>query len=208
VSHQIAAVTRLCQKALWLDHGQAKDFGQADLICSEYLANDSAASGKRDWTKGRRAPGNEWVTLVSVEARAGDKTADQVGINQPIEVHMDYEVLQAGKVMIPNIHLYAEDGTLIFIAHDWFSGWRARSRVVGKYKTRFNIPGNFFSEGRITVMVAVSTYVPFEVHFVEPDVIAFTVIEVESDHTSRGDFVGHLPGIVRPLIATQTDILT
>jgi lipopolysaccharide transport system ATP-binding protein len=209
VSHQIMAVTRLCKKALWLNDGKPKAYGHADLICSEYLANGSSASAKRAWISGdRRAPGNEWVRLLKVEAYIEDKSADQVCIDQPIEIHMDYQVLRDGKVLIPNIHLFAEDGTLIFVAHDWFSGWRTRPKPLGKYKTKFKIPGNLFSEGRITISVAITTYTPFEAHVAEADVIAFTVIEAESDNTARGDCVGHVPGIVRPLIATQTEIFS
>jgi lipopolysaccharide transport system ATP-binding protein len=207
VSHQIAAITRLCKKVLWLDGGKAKDYGPADLICSEYLANGSSASAKREWKNGERAPGNEWVRLINVEARAEGKVADQLGINQPVEIRMDYEVLREGKVLIPNIHLFAEDGTLIFIAHDWYSGWRTRPKPLGKYKTKFNIPGNFFSEGRITIKVVISTYRPFEVHFVEPDAIAFTVVESDSGDRARGDYAGPLPGVVRPLIATRTEVI-
>ncbi len=207
VSHQIAAVTRLCNNVLWLDRGRFKNHGRADLICSEYLANGSMASAKREWENGERAPGNEWVRLAGVEAQIAGESADQVSIDQPIEIHVDYHVLQAGKVLIPNIHLFAEDGTLIFISHDWHSGWRTRPKAPGKYRTNFNIPGNFFSEGRITVKIAISTYMPFEVHFDEPDVIAFTVVESESKQTSRGDYTGHLPGIIRPLIETRTEII-
>ncbi len=155
-----------------------------------------------------RAPGNEWVRLLNVEARAEGKAADQVVINQPVEIQVDYEVLREGKVLIPNVHFFAEDGTLIFISHDWYSGWRTRPRSTGKYRTRFTVPGNFFGEGRITVKVAIATYLPFHVHFEEPDVIAFTVIDAGPDNTSRGDYAGPLPGIVRPLIAAHTDIVS
>jgi len=208
VSHQIAAVTRLCRNVLWLDGGRPKEYGRADLICSHYLANGSSTSAKREWMNGSPAPGNEWVRLRNVDVRVNGEIDSQVNIDQPVEIHVDYEVLREGKVLIPNIHLFAEDGTLIFIAHDWHSGWRTRPKSPGRYKTIFTIPGNFFSEGRITVKVATSTYQPFEVHFEESDAVAFTVVESAKNETSRGDFAGHLPGIVRPLIATQTEIVS
>jgi len=208
VSHQISAVTRICKKALWLDGGKAKDYGDADLICSKYLANGSSVSAKREWKNGERAPGNEWVRLVNVEARSDGKVAEQLFINQPVEIHVNYEVLREGKVLIPNIHLFADDGTLIFIAHDWYSGWRTRPKQLGKYRTIFCVPGNFFSEGRIAIKIVISTYTPFEVHFEELDVIAFNVVEAESGNVSRGDYAGHIPGVVRPLIESQTNLVS
>ena len=208
VSHQIASVTRLCQSALWLDGGEIREHGQSDLICSRYTANGSGAAARREWGVNSRAPGNEWVRLECVEALASGKPADSVAITTPVDICLNYRVLKGGKVLIPNIHLYAEDGTLIFISHDWYSGWRAKPKPPGQYRTTFTVPGNFFSEGRVTVKVAMGTYQPFEVHFEEPDTVAFTVVDAEEGETSRGDYAGHLPGIVRPLITTQTEIVS
>lgn len=204
VSHQIAAVTRLCQKALWLDAGKVENYGPVDLTCSKYLASGSLATARRIWKEGDNAPGNEWVRLECAEAHVNGEPADHVDIQSAVDIRVTYRVLKSGKVLIPNVHFYADDGTLIFISHDWYSGWRTKPKPSGQYQTTFTVPKNFFSEGRITVKIAISTYQPFEVHFVEPEALAFTVVEAASGETSRGDFAGHLPGIIRPLIVSQT----
>lgn len=36
VSHDINTIKNICTKALWLDHGQIKDFGSAKVLCEEY----------------------------------------------------------------------------------------------------------------------------------------------------------------------------
>ena len=207
VSHNLAAVSRLCKSVVWMDRGTIKDIGEADLICSRYLANDSIASSFRKWGEGERAPGNEWVRLREVSATTKGKPADQLPISSSVDITLVYEVMSEGKILVPNIHVYGDDGTLIFISHDWFSGWRSTPRSLGVYQTTFTIPPHFFGEGRITIKVAIGTYAPFEVHLNEADVIAFTVVEGDSDQASRGDYAGHLPGVVRPLLATKTEIL-
>ena len=207
VSHQIASITRLCQKVLWMDCGKSLELGSAEEVCSHYLANGSDAACFRSWGSGEKTPGNEWVQLESMDAMANGEPAENMAINSEVAVGMNYRVLKEGKVLIPNVHFYADDGTLIFISHDWYSGWREKPKPPGQYRTTFTVPENFFGEGRITVKAAMSTYQPFEVHFVESDALAFTVIEAEMGESSRGDFAGHLPGVVRPLIKTQTDIL-
>lgn len=207
VSHQIAAVTRLCQSGLWMDGGEIREHGRSDLVCSHYLTNGSGVGTRREWGREDRAPGNEWVRLECVEALADGKPASPVDIKSPVDISLVYRALKGGKVLIPNIHLYADDGTLIFISHDWHSGWRTKPKPAGTYRTTFTVPGNFFSEGRITVKVAISTYQPFEVHFEEPDAVAFTVVEAVEGETSRGDYAGHLPGIVRPAIDSITERL-
>lgn len=36
VSHSLAQIRRLCNKVLWLDHGQQVAFGEAKAVCDEY----------------------------------------------------------------------------------------------------------------------------------------------------------------------------
>jgi len=207
VSHQIASVTRLCRSALWLHDGRILDYGQSDAICARYLANGSTMCSRRAWDASGRAPGNGWVRLECVEALTGGRPAEGVDIKSPVDICIHYRVLKGGKVLIPNIHLFADDGTLIFISHDWHSGWRTKTKPPGQYRTTFTVPGNFFNAGRISVKVAMGTYQPFEAHFEESDVIAFTVMDTPEGETSRGDYTGHLPGAVRPLIASKTELI-
>jgi len=207
VSHQIPAVTRLCQSALWLDQGRIQEIGQSDRTCSHYLANGAGAAARREWDATRPAPGNEWVRLECVEALADGKPADSLEITCPLKICVHYRVLKPGKVLIPNIHLYGEDGTLLFILHDWHSGWRSKPKSTGRYRTIFTVPSNFFSEGRVTVKVIISTYQPFQVHLEEPDAIAFSVVESNEGITSRGDYAGHIPGAVRPLFESHTEMI-
>ncbi|HTA31707.1 MAG TPA: ABC transporter ATP-binding protein [Candidatus Cybelea sp.] len=205
VSHQIMAVTRLCQSALWLDRGRVQEFGPAHHICSRYLANGSEALARRQWDASGPGPGNEWVRLECVEALADGKPADNVDIKSPLHLCLNYRVLKGGKVLIPNVHLFSDVGTLIFILHDWHSGWRTKAKPPGLYRTVFTVPGNVFSEGRITMKVVISTYQPYEVHFEQPDAIGFTVVEATEGLTARGDYTGHIPGAVRPLFESRTE---
>jgi lipopolysaccharide transport system ATP-binding protein len=148
------------------------------------------------------------VRLECVEALADGQPADNIDIKSAVDISVSCRVLKDGKVLIPNVHFYTDDGTLLFISHDWYSGWRTKPKPPGQYRTTFMVPGNFFSEGRVTVKVAISTYQPFEVHLEEPDAVAFTIVEACAGDTSRGDYAGHLPGMVRPLIAARTEMLT
>jgi lipopolysaccharide transport system ATP-binding protein len=206
VSHHIASITRLCQRAVWLDGGHIHESGQADVVCARYLAIGSNTASRREWNPDNRAPGNEWVRLESVEALADCKPAESIDIQSPVEIRVCYRVLRSGKVLLPNIHFYADDGTLLFISVDWYSGWRAKPKDSGRYSTVFTVPGNFFNTGRIGIRVGIGTYRPSEVHVDEPDAISFAVVETAEGETSRGDFVGHLPGAIRPLIASRTEM--
>ncbi|MEY8232643.1 ABC transporter ATP-binding protein [Oscillospiraceae bacterium 50-16] len=37
VSHSIEQVKQICKKALWLEHGEMRDFGEAERVCTAYV---------------------------------------------------------------------------------------------------------------------------------------------------------------------------
>ncbi|MCV4776717.1 hypothetical protein OFM21_28465, partial [Escherichia coli] len=82
------------------------------------------------------------------------KTISAADIRRLGFIEMTYRVLAGGKVLVPNLHFFNEQGICIFISPDWFSGWRDRPRETGIYVSRVKIPGNFLSEGWIYVGAA------------------------------------------------------
>ena len=56
------------------------------------------------------------------------------------------------------------------------------------------------SEGVIVVGVALVTHDPFKVHFHEREAIAFNMIDEMENSPTRGEYVGSLPGVIRPLL--------
>ena len=57
---------------------------------------------------------------------------------------------------------------------------------------------------RLDWSAAVSTMDPTIVHFYEPDVVAFQVVDSLEGNSARGDYAGHMPGVVRPLLKWTT----
>ena len=60
VSHNTGWVTRLCDRALWLDHGRVREIGPAGDVCAHYLANLAEAPAGR---KSDAAPVRRWALL-------------------------------------------------------------------------------------------------------------------------------------------------
>lgn len=206
VSHDMQAVTRLCSRVIWLKNGAVFADGATNEVIGKYLHEQSQTGAKKFWENLETAPGNDITKLrrVRVCDRAG-KTVSTVDIRRPVGVEMTYEVFEAGKVFVPNAHFYNEQGACIFISHDWENEWRTRPRPRGTYQSTVWIPGNFLAEGTIFVTVAATTYEPFDIHFVERDVIAFNVADTAEGDSARGDFTGQMPGIVRPMLDWETE---
>lgn len=205
VSHNMSAVTRLCERAILLGDGRIQNQGPVNEVVGSYVASALSCSALRAWPNGENAPGDEIVRLHQVRIRdQKGTTCDTIDIRQPVGVEMDYEVLTPGHVLIPNFHFYNQDGTCAFILHDFNSGWRDRVREPGVYRSVAWIPGNFLAEGTLLVGGAVTTYMPLVVHFYKRDAVAFQVIDTLEGDSARGDFVGHLPGVVRPIVDWAT----
>ncbi|MGI8812616.1 MAG: ABC transporter ATP-binding protein [Pyrinomonadaceae bacterium] len=206
VSHDMSAITRLCERAIWLEHGRMRVDGEATDVVSAYLHEQSQTGSERSWTDPSSAPGNEVTRLrhVRVINEAG-VTQSSADIRKPVGVEMTYDVITDGKILVPNLHFYNEQGICIFISHDWDGGWRDRPRSSGTYKSTVWIPGNFLAEGTIFVTAAVSTYKPLTVHFVARDAVTFRIIDSLDGDSARGDYAGLLPGIVRPILHWETE---
>lgn len=205
VSHDMNAINRLCSRTIWLKNGTIEKDGETGEVVSQYLHEQSESGAEKSWENVKNPPGNEITKLLKVRVcDESGATSSAMDIRHPIGIEMTYEVLQEGKILVPNFHFYNEQGICAFVAHDWNEPWRTKSRPRGIYTTTAWIPGNFLAEGHIFVTVAVSTYEPLIVHFVERDAITFNVVDSPDGDSARGDFAGHLPGVVRPILDWKT----
>ena len=205
VSHNMTAVTRLCERAILLDGGRVLADGPSHEIVGSYLRSGLGTIARREWDDVESAPGNSIARLrgVSVRTEAGE-ISQAMDIRRPIRIEMTFDVLEAGHLLVPNFHFFDEQGTCIFIAGDHDSDWLRRPRPVGRFVSTAWIPGNFLAEGTIVVSAAVSTMDPVIVHYFERDAVAFQVIDSLDGDSARGDFAGPIPGVIRPLLNWTT----
>lgn len=205
VSHDMSAINRLCSRAIWLKNGGLEKDGETGEVVSAYLHEQSEKGAEKSWANAENAPGDEITRLRSVRVRdETGKTTSSMDIRRPIGIEMTYEVLETGKILVPNFHFYNEQGVCVFISHDWSEPWRSRPRPRGTYTSTAWIPGNFLAEGHFFVTVVVSTYKPLTVHFSERDAVTFSVVDSLDGDSARGDYAGLLPGIVRPILEWET----
>lgn len=209
VSHAMAAVTRLCQRAILLEKGLMTKDGPAHQVVNEYLGQSWQAVSHYEWSV-ESAPTNGIVRLRQVRVRdEAGATADSVDIRSPFGIEITYDVSQPGSVFVPKIDLFNEEGAHIFAAHDVGSEWRQRHRVVGSYVSTAWIPGNFLSEGNMLIGVELVSHVPATaIHVQVAKAVVVQVVDKQFKDSSRGDFVGPIPGIIRPLLKWNTDLKT
>jgi len=207
VSHNMQAVTRLCDRVIMLDKGRVLHDGPAHEVVKTYLNAGFGASPVREWADPSNAPGGEVARLRAASVKAEDgRVTDVLDIRRPFTIEMEYEVLTPGYVLAPHFHLVDDEGTLIFITQDLDPQWRRRPRPVGHYVSRVEIPGNLLTEGTVFVGCHCITLAPDILQFSAPEAIAFHVIDSHDGDSARGDYVGNMPGIIRPLLNWSTTL--
>jgi len=205
VSHNVAAVTRLCPRCMLLSGGQVVRDGGTHEVMDAYLRSELETTAAREWID-RDAPGNDVVRLRAVRVRSVDgAVAEAFDIRQPIGVDVVFDVLRGGQVLAPNVHIFNQEGVTVFVTIDQDETWHRRPRPAGRYVSTAWIPGNFLAEGSFLVDAAVTTFMPFNVHFHERSAIGFQVIDSTDGDSVRGDYAGTLPGVVRPLLKWETE---
>jgi lipopolysaccharide transport system ATP-binding protein len=204
VSHNMPAVIGLCSRGVWLKNGMVEADGPAYEIVSRYLRGDHATSAEKTWAPSQ-APGNEIVRLRSAKIQTeGGQAADSFDIRELLCVEMEFDVLQPGHILVPGFHFFTETGAIAFQSMDQSPGWKRRPRPAGRFVSTARIPGNFLAEGQMVVGVSVITARPKRIHFFEQNALAFHIVDSLDGDTARGDFAGHMPGVVRPLLQWTT----
>jgi len=205
VSHNMSAISRLCDRGIILNKGGVVEDGPADQVVATYLTSEFGISGTQEWIADEEAPGGNLARLVAVRVRTeGEEMTDKVNIQNSVMVEMEYEVLQSGWILLPNFHFYNSQGIEAFPAVDVDPQWRRKPRPAGRYISSVEIPGNFLAEGMYVVRAALITSHPLIVQFNVPSAVAFTVNDTSDGNGSRGDYTGNLSGTVRPLLNWNT----
>ena len=204
VSHSVPAVTRLCTRCMLLRKGKVELVGETHDVVGAYLRTELQTTASREWAPDN-APGDNVVHLRAVRVRSVEGATSEVfDIRRPIGIDVVFDVMSEGHELTPNLHVFDEAGNNVFISHDMDPAWRRRPRSTGRYTSTAWIPGNFLAEGTFLVGTAITTLNPQTVHMYERDTVAFQIVDSMDGTSARGDYAGHLPGVVRPLLEWTT----
>jgi lipopolysaccharide transport system ATP-binding protein len=134
------------------------------------------------------------------------KIVEAFDIRRPINVEIEYDVLQPGYILLPHFNLDNELGQCAFISVDLSPAWRNRPRPTGNYISRAKIPGNFLAEGMMHIGCHCLTLNPDTVQFTELNMVSFLVTDSIEGDSARGDYARKMPGIVRPILNWNTNL--
>jgi lipopolysaccharide transport system ATP-binding protein len=205
VSHNMSAITRLCQRAILIAGGAIQQDGLAPQITSSYLLSSLKSMSERVWPDAATAPGDDVVRLRAIRIRTAEgATVEAADIREPVGVEMIYDVLKPGYCLAPRYEFFNESGLCVFSTLGLEPEWRTRARPMGRLVSTAWVPGNYLAEGTLFVAPRVFSPDPPRNHFYERDLVAFQVVDSLDGGAARGDWEGAMPGVVRPLLEWTT----
>jgi lipopolysaccharide transport system ATP-binding protein len=206
VSHNMPAVTRLCETGVLLEDGKIKEMGEITEIIARYLISADGNMAEHNWSDPTKAPGDQVARLKSVRVISQGKVTDTVDIRYPVMIEMEYWNMKPGANLMVAINFYDSQGVILFATADIQERQWQGSRPAGLYKSWCEIPGNLFAEGVVKVLVEVCTREPLsQSHVREVDAVAFNVIDTGAPGSVRGGWGRPLAGVVRPMVPWKTE---
>ena len=209
ISHNMAAITRLCHRGIVLDQGVVQLDTDATEAAKAYLHSSHGNSAERSWPDAKSAPGDAVARLRAVRVFSDTQATDTVDIRRPVVVEMEFWNFVDGADLVGAFSFFDEQGSLLFASADWHEPkWGSKQRPAGLYKASCTVPGNFFAEGQIRICTEVSTRHPaYEVHVLEHDAVAFLVVDKREPGSVAAGWSRPIPGLVRPLLNWQNEYL-
>jgi lipopolysaccharide transport system ATP-binding protein len=158
VSHNMAAMARLCKSAILLDKGQLQAYGPTEEIVSRYLATGAHHQGEVRFSEDAgQEPGSEAIRLIAVRVKnSKGEISSSLDCRLPFVVESEYRILRRVSNLRIGCRLVTCDGTVVFASKD-VDSVEDLERVPGTYVSRCKIPGNFLNYGEYFVSVGSDT---------------------------------------------------
>jgi lipopolysaccharide transport system ATP-binding protein len=154
VSHNMAAVTQLCERAIWLEDGRIKMLGPASDIVSMYLG-DSGDSGQATWRKQADFDSDKEVQFESVRLLSAEsQPVSMISFSTPFKVEIRYKVIKQIRDLSITIQVFNSQGVMVFESMNTdLPEWRGYTQKPGHYLAVCSGPENLLKPGRYTISV-------------------------------------------------------
>ena len=175
VSHNMAAITRLCQRALWFERGRLVESGDTEQIVAKYLTSSTEEMGEVTYCdNGDKPPGSEFVRLEAIRVRGSDGLVTPLlDVRLPFTLEVQYRVLKRTTNLRIGVRLNAHDGTVVLTSTD-MDDHDELIREPGVYLSRCDIPAELLNYGQYYVTVGCD-FPMVRTHFQVDPALAFHI---------------------------------
>ena len=202
VSHNLESVRNICTKALLLSNGSIIHNGSVLDVIDQYLNLTSTLNHYKSWSNQNYNP----IVQINFIQAHNDKSENSVRfrLDEKIGITIGYNVLVQGYKIQSALNFYNSADVNLFDSHESANDSISQVKNVGEYRSTVWIYKNIFNEGIIKVGVALLTQDPFKVYFHDKNALYLSLYEDFEISTTRGEFKGKLPGLIRPKLKWET----
>jgi lipopolysaccharide transport system ATP-binding protein len=192
VSHNMAAVERLCGRCLWLDRGTVLHEGTANEVVAAFLGSLS----KRNYRAELQPNTSRAMCLTSITIQgSAAENEGVVDFSDPVEFALEYDINRPIFSSHVACFITNAEGVCVLGSGDAdVDERRLQRRQPGHYRARFRIPRQLLGEGTYSVTVTMGKpYV--EVYDRHESIVQFEVVDRTSQrrktqHTRRPGILG------------------
>ena len=154
VSHNMGAITRLCERTLFLDNGHVSADGPSEEIISHYLSSGAVTTGEQVWNNGISNSGVTEFKILAVRIRNEEGTiTGTFDVRKPFSIEIEYEVLKRLPHCRVGFWITTTDGITVLTTYDSDRQEYEGIRQEGRFSTKCTVPGNLLSPNRFAISV-------------------------------------------------------
>lgn len=211
VSHNMAAISNLCNNSILLKHGNLISMGRTKLIVEKYMISSSTDSGYKRYEDIDFHTVNSNYKLIGVGLKGSNGHSKEFLLNEPIYCEIEYEITNKESTCVPSIHLLDKYGECIFATFNAESTNLGEDPLYGKilkkglYKSTCIIPANLLNQNTYQISVFLSENEMFQEMTIAPQVLTFSAID---DGETSKEYSGTWIGLIRPKLNWSTELIT
>lgn len=202
VSHNMASISSLCSRTIFLEDGQVKFDGDTSEAILLYYGNDMA-----EHERGIYIPNSlpseyqATVTKASIIDMHGKNMAE-IKINEPFSIEVEYHIKDDNLKLFPNLHIKDSKGDYAFVSVDSEMDPGSLAKMSkGHYKSTCFVPANLLNAQTYYIGIALTQVSPLVVFCYEENALFVHVSDpIDNVPTRVEGYSGNPPGTVRPLL--------
>lgn len=202
VSHNMGAISRLCERCLLLDQGHIVASGATAATVQTYMT--SGLMERAEYIQSEAS--EKAVNLLRIAlVDGGGQVRSDVPYDGCLRFELDYRVNQPVTGTSVGLGLFTVDGTCAFVTGDFDAHPELlTAREPGRYRTAVEIPPRWLNIGRYTVTVSIANATSGEVYD-HLDAIVFNVVDTGTPGSRHGV---ERKGVLQPVLDWTTTLTT
>jgi len=169
VSHNMAAISFLTNRCLWIDNGLIKETGQPKNIVAHYLEEGYLKA--TNWQT--KCLNNNPIQIIQAEIFSENNCFD---IKNDFKIHIDYIVREPINGAVVSAIIHSSDGASVLGTEDIDTNQELLDRrTPGKYRASVFVPGNWLSSGKY--FLRLHSGVVFQSIFDNIEALSFELVE-------------------------------